>query len=56
MYSKSRGTSEPATAGGTMRFVLKDGELHVFTADFATVLLAIRYGSKEKPGGHLLYK
>ncbi|MEO6036401.1 MAG: hypothetical protein ABIQ35_14200 [Verrucomicrobiota bacterium] len=55
MYSKTQGTRKPSKSGGTLRFLLDDGgEVHVWTADFRGVGLAIRH--RKKGYSQLLYK
>lgn len=55
MYSRRQGTKQPSRGGGTVRFLLSDGgEVHVWSFDFTSVGLAIRYDAKGK--GELLYK
>jgi hypothetical protein len=55
MYSKTEGTGGRAKKGGTLRFLLEDGsEVHVWTSDFRSVGLAIRYRKKGK--AELLFK
>jgi hypothetical protein len=47
LYSAARGTAEPQTAGGTVRFILCDGgQLLVRTGDFHVIYEAIRYDRK----------
>ena len=42
MHSRNKGTAENAPEGGTLRFVLQDGEeLHVWTGDLVHVHLAM---------------
>jgi hypothetical protein len=55
MYSKTKGTSEPSKAGGTLRFLLDDGgEVHIWTTDYRGIGLAIRHRKQGK--SELLYK
>ena len=55
LYSAARGTAEPQTAGGTIRFILHDGgQLLVRTGDFHVIYEAIRYDRKGR--GTLLEK
>ena len=55
MYSKTQGTKEPSKTGGTLRFLLDDGgEVHVWTANYSGVGLAIRH--RKKGYSELLYK
>jgi hypothetical protein len=55
LYSLTKGTAQPQKVGGTLRFLLSDGnELQVRTSDFRVIHEAIRY---EKNGrGNLLAK
>lgn len=47
IHSRTEGTGGSSRAGGTLRFLLADGgELHVWTADFSSVGLAIRHRKK----------
>lgn len=55
MYSKIQGSKAPSKSGGTLRFLLEDGgEVHLWTADFRGVGLAIRYPRQGE--AQLLYK
>jgi hypothetical protein len=55
LYSKTQGTTQPQTQGGTLRFLLSEGgELLVHTGDFHVIFEAIRYDKKGR--GTLLEK
>jgi hypothetical protein len=54
IYSKTHGTGGSSRAGGTLRYLLGDAEVHIWTPDFQRVGFAIRYPRKGRPD--ILYK
>jgi hypothetical protein len=49
IYSKTQGTGGSSRAGGTLRYLLGDAEVHIWTPDFQSVGFAIRYPRKGRP-------
>jgi hypothetical protein len=54
IFSKTQGTGGSSRAGGTLRYLLGDAEVHIWTPDFQSVGFAIRYPRKGRPD--ILYK
>lgn len=55
IHSKAQGTGRSSRKGGTLRYLLADGaEVHIWTPDFSSIGMAIRYPKKGRPD--LLYK
>ena len=55
IYSRTQGTGGRSRRGGTLRYLLGDGaEVHIWTPDFRSIGMAIRYPRKGRPD--ILYK